>query len=73
VFSYDSKAKVLISLIGQEMCYTWHRRSTYPIRDFGGRGGYLKQRDRLEDLVVDGRKILEWITLINRQQCVKSV
>jgi hypothetical protein len=25
----------------------------------------------LEDLVVNGRIILEWITLINRQRCVK--
>jgi len=33
-------------------------------------GGNLKQRDSLEDLVVNGRIILEWITLINRQRCL---
>jgi hypothetical protein len=69
--SYDSKSEVLISLIGQGMCYTWNRRYIYTTHDFGW--GNLKQRDRLENLVVNGRIILKWITLIKRYLCVKIV
>lgn len=43
---------------------------TDPVQEFGG--GNLKQTDRLGDLVVIGRIILEWITIINRR-CVKIV